>query len=119
MSQLAFPIPNSPPSHNVGTPTQPLPAPPTPHALQVVKVWSPTGDPLGVIRAHTSFLSHRPGPITCLAWAPYDLHLASGGQDRVAAVYHVGPGGGTGLSSSSRPPAAPSSSIGLASSAHP
>ena len=58
----------------------------------MVKVWSPDGDALGVIRAHTSFLSHRPGPITCLAWAPYDLHLASGGHDRVAAVYRVAAG---------------------------
>ncbi|KAK2075817.1 hypothetical protein QBZ16_001558 [Prototheca wickerhamii] len=74
----------------VGHPHAPLVA--TATTSQVVKVWSPDGDALGVIRAHTSFLSHRPGPITCLAWAPYDLHLASGGHDRVAAVYRVAAG---------------------------
>lgn len=39
-----------------------------PHSVQV-----------GVVRAHSSFLAaHRIGPVTCLAFAPYELLLASG-----------------------------------------
>jgi regulator-associated protein of mTOR len=45
----------------------------------VVKVWSSSGEQVGVVRAHSSFLAaHRIGPVTCLAFAPYELLLASG-----------------------------------------
>ena len=56
---------------------------------QVVKLWSTRGEQVGVVRAHTSFLSQRIGPITCLAFGPHDLHLASGGGDSIVAVYQV------------------------------
>ena len=67
-------------------------------ASQVVKVWSMGGEQVGVVRAHTSFLSQRIGPVTCLAFAPYSLTLASGGGDSICAVYSLDLG---------RPPAAP------------
>ena len=56
-------------------------------ASQVVKVWSMRGEQVGVVRAHTSFLPQRIGPITCLAFSPYSLSLASGGGDSICAVY--------------------------------
>lgn len=55
---------------------------PTTPSTQVVKVWSAAGEQVGVVRAHTSFLSQRIGPVTCMAFAPYDLLLASGGACR-------------------------------------
>ncbi len=55
----------------------------------MVKVWSGGGDQLGVVRAHTSFLSQRVGPLSCLAFAPHDLLLASGGGDAIAAIYTI------------------------------
>ncbi|EFN54506.1 hypothetical protein CHLNCDRAFT_135218 [Chlorella variabilis] len=55
---------------------------------QVVKVWSSSGEQVGVVRAHSSFLAtHRIGPVTCLTFAPYELLLASGNADPVVAVY--------------------------------
>ncbi|PSC68711.1 Regulatory-associated of TOR 1 [Micractinium conductrix] len=57
---------------------------------QVVKVWSSSGEQVGVVRAHSSFLAaHRIGPVTCLAFAPYELLLASGSADPVAAIYSL------------------------------
>lgn len=42
-------------------------------------MWSSSGEQVGVVRAHSSFLAaHRIGPVTCLAFAPYELLLASG-----------------------------------------
>lgn len=50
-------------------------------------MWSGSGEQVGVVRAHSSFLAaHRIGPITCLAFAPYDLLLASGGGGKRHAV---------------------------------
>lgn len=70
-----------------GHPNAPLLA--TATANQVVKVWNTNGDNVGVIRAHTSFLSHRPGPLTCLSWKPYDPVLAAGGADHIAPIYYL------------------------------
>ena len=55
----------------------------------MVKVWSAGGEQVGVVRAHTSFLSQRIGPVTCMAWAPYDLCLASAGVDPIVACLRV------------------------------
>ncbi|KAL4426136.1 hypothetical protein ABPG77_007418 [Micractinium sp. CCAP 211/92] len=82
---------------------------------QVVKVWSGSGEQVGVVRAHSSFLAtHRIGPVTCLAFAPYDLLLASGSADPVVAIYglDVAPSlppspARAALSSASSTPAAP------------
>ena len=54
--------------------------------MQVVKLWSPRGEQLGVIRAQTSFLGQRIGPINCLVFHPYRLLLASGGGDPIIAM---------------------------------
>lgn len=58
-------------------------------ASQVVKVWSMQGEQVGVVRAHSSFLGQRIGPVTCLAFSPYALNLASGGGDSICAVYSL------------------------------
>jgi regulator-associated protein of mTOR len=59
---------------------------------QVVKVWTSGGEQVGVVRAHSSFLAaHRIGPVTCLAFSPYELLLASGSADPVVAVYGMEP----------------------------
>jgi regulator-associated protein of mTOR len=58
---------------------------------QVVKVWSANGEQLGVVRAHTSILGHPVGPAKCLAFSPFSLKLASGGEDSVCAVYSLEP----------------------------
>ena len=58
-------------------------------ASQVVKVWSMRGEQVAVVRAHTSFLSQRIGPVTCLAFAPYGLNLCSGGLDKLCAIYSL------------------------------
>ena len=93
---------------------------------QVVKVWGAGGEQVGVVRAHSSFLAtHRIGPVTCLAFAPYELLLASGSADPYAAVYGLeagaagGGGGGGSLPPSpartpplAAPPAAPLSLAG-------
>ena len=43
------------------------------------QVWNVRGEQVGVVRAHTSFLAHqRVGPVKHLAFAPYELRLASG-----------------------------------------
>eukprot|EP00887_Chlorella_sp_A99_P005702 scaffold1.g5702.t1 len=66
------------------------------------QVWSARGEQVGVWRTHTSFLAQRIGSVKQLVFAPYDLRLASGGDDGVVAVYgmDVGPTS----ASPSRPP---------------
>ncbi|UYV81949.1 RPTOR [Cordylochernes scorpioides] len=39
------------------------------------------------IRFHDGFMGNRIGPITCLAFHPYKIHLASGSTDNIVAVY--------------------------------
>ncbi|KAL4421494.1 hypothetical protein ABPG75_010785 [Micractinium tetrahymenae] len=80
-------------AHSKGTmmalaahPSAPLLA--TATSNQVVKLWSGSGEQVGVVRAHSSFLAaHRIGPVTCLAFAPYELLLASGSAGPVVAIY--------------------------------
>lgn len=54
---------------------------------QVVKLWNMNGEQVGVVRAHSSILGQPIGPITCLAFSPFSLQLASGGGDSICAVY--------------------------------
>lgn len=58
-------------------------------STQVVKLWSLRGEQVGVVRAHSSILGQPIGPTTCLAFAPFSLHLASGGGDSICAVYSL------------------------------
>ena len=77
-------------------------------------MWGAAGQQVGVVRAHTSFLSQRIGPIACLAWAPYDLRLASGGGDTCVAVYAIeaGAAGASGSAPTSPSKTAPSGGNG-------
>lgn len=70
-------------------------------------MWTDTGDVVGAIRAQSSFLAHKMGPVTCMAFHPYSPMLAAGGGDSVCTVYTVdnqaGPAGaGGGLTATSR-----------------
>ena len=56
---------------------------------QVVKVWSLKGEQVGVVRPHSSILGQPIGPTTCLTFAPYSLHLASGNGDSICAIYSL------------------------------
>lgn len=56
---------------------------------QVVKVWSVRAEQIGVVRPQSSILGQNIGPTTCLAFAPYSLQLASGGDDPVCAIYSL------------------------------
>ncbi len=44
---------------------------------------------VGAIRAQSSFLAHKMGPVTCMAFHPYQLLLAAGGGDSVCTVYAI------------------------------
>lgn len=56
---------------------------------QVVKVWSTRAEQIGVVRPQSSILGQNIGPTTCIAFAPYSLQLASGGDDSVCAIYSL------------------------------
>jgi hypothetical protein len=60
--------------------------------MQVVRLWGPNGDKLSSMRTSTSLLATRMGPITQLAFHPYRLLFAAGGQDRLVAIYTIAPG---------------------------
>lgn len=64
-----------------------LPTPGT--ASQVVKVWTDSCEVVGAIRAQTTLMAHKMGPVTCMAWHPYQPLLAAGGGDSVCAVYAI------------------------------
>lgn len=34
-------------------------------------------------------MQHKMGPVTCMAWHPYNLYLGAAGSDSVASVYIV------------------------------
>lgn len=74
-------------SELVAHPHAPLLA--TATTTQVVKVWTDTGEPVGAIRAQSSFLAHKMGPVTCMAFHPYQLLLAAAGGDSVCSVYAI------------------------------
>ena len=59
--------------------------------VQVVKLWSATGEQRGVVRTQTSLLnSQRIGPITSLAFHPHRPILASSGGDAMVTLYPIG-----------------------------
>jgi regulator-associated protein of mTOR len=65
-------------------------------------MWSDTGEPVGSIRSQTSLLSGKgSGPVTCLAFHPYQLLLAVGGREATASVHVIDGGSGGQLSSRS------------------
>ena len=44
---------------------------------------------VGTIRPQQHFLSNRVGPVTCMAWHPYQPLLAAGCGDSTATVYAI------------------------------
>ena len=44
---------------------------------------------VGAIRTQSHYIQHKMGPVTCMAWHPYNLYLGAAGNDSVASVYIV------------------------------
>lgn len=44
---------------------------------------------VGAIRPQSAFLAHKAGPVTCMAWHPYQPLLAAGCGDSTATVYAI------------------------------
>lgn len=44
---------------------------------------------VGAIRTQSPYSQHKMGPVTCMAWHPYNLYLGAAGNDSVASVYIV------------------------------
>lgn len=86
--------------------------------MQAVKLWSPRGEQLGVVRTTASLLQ-RIGAINCLAFHPLKLVLGGGAGDGVVALYNIhdgagggGSGGGSGSGSGAGPPQLAMDSVG-------
>lgn len=56
-----------------------------------LKVWTSSGEQVGALRpASGGFMnSGKSGAITCLAFHPYSLNLAAGGDNNVVALYSI------------------------------
>jgi len=60
--------------------------------MQVVKLWSASGEQRGVVRTQTSLLnSQRIGPISCLNFHPHRPLLATGSVDSLVTMYPIEP----------------------------
>lgn len=58
----------------------------------MVRLWNPHGEKLSSMRISTKLMASRIGPITQLAFHPYRLLLAGGGQDRLLTIYAMSSG---------------------------
>ncbi|XP_034221055.1 regulatory-associated protein of TOR 2 isoform X2 [Prunus dulcis] len=56
-------------------------------AKQLIKVFSLEGEQLGTIRYYPSFMAQKIGPVSCLAFHPYEVLLAAGAADACASIY--------------------------------
>lgn len=54
---------------------------------QIIGVYNSCGDNLSTIKYHEGFLGQRIGSINCLAFHPYKVKLAAGGNDSFISVY--------------------------------
>ncbi|XP_052071445.1 regulatory-associated protein of mTOR-like isoform X2 [Mytilus californianus] len=54
---------------------------------QMIGVYNQSGDSLSTIKYHEGFLGQRIGSINCLAFHPYKVKLAAGGNDSFISVY--------------------------------
>lgn len=52
-----------------------------------MKVFSLEGEQLGTIRYYPSFMAQKIGPVSCLAFHPYEVLLAAGAADASASIY--------------------------------
>jgi hypothetical protein len=50
---------------------------------------SASAQQVGAIRTQSHYIQHKMGPVTCMAWHPYNLYLGAAGNDSVASVYIV------------------------------
>ena len=92
-------------------PTDQAPPPHRHHPAPSHQVWNARGEQVGVVRAHAPFLAQqRIGPVRQLAFAPYELRLASGGEDSVVAVYSLDVGPAAAPATAPSPPRPPSRS---------
>lgn len=58
-------------------------------SAQFIKLATPDGDALQVLRYHEKMASHRLGPVSCLAFHPYKPLLASGSIDSYIGLYQT------------------------------
>ncbi|XP_010683562.2 regulatory-associated protein of TOR 1 [Beta vulgaris subsp. vulgaris] len=56
-------------------------------AKQLIKVFSLEGEQLGTIRYHPTFMAQKIGPVSCLAFHPYQVLLAAGAADPFVTLY--------------------------------
>ncbi|XP_068341289.1 regulatory-associated protein of TOR 1-like [Pyrus communis] len=56
-------------------------------AKQLIKVFSLEGEQLGTIRYYPSFMAQKIGPVSSLAFHPYEVLLAAGAADACASIY--------------------------------
>jgi len=56
-------------------------------AKQLIKVFSLKGEQLGIIKYHTSFMGQQIGPVSCLAFHPYQMLLAAGAAGSFVSLY--------------------------------
>jgi hypothetical protein len=55
----------------------------------LMSVAPPPLSQVGAIRTQSPHMQHKMGPVTCMAWHPYNLYLGAAGNDSVASVYIV------------------------------
>ncbi|KAJ4841471.1 Regulatory-associated protein of TOR 1 [Turnera subulata] len=56
-------------------------------AKQIIKVFSLEGEQLASIRYHLTIMAQKIGPVSCLAFHPYQVLLAAGATDPLFSIY--------------------------------
>ncbi|MFS7976676.1 putative transcription factor WD40-like family [Helianthus anomalus] len=56
-------------------------------AKQLIKVFNLEGEQLGTIRYSPTFMAQKIGPVSCLAFHPYQILLAAGAADACVSIY--------------------------------
>ncbi|KAL8232514.1 hypothetical protein R6Q57_002292 [Mikania cordata] len=56
-------------------------------AKQLIKVFNLEGEQLGTIRYSPTFMAQKIGPVSCLAFHPYQILLAAGSADACVSIY--------------------------------
>ncbi|KAM1386801.1 hypothetical protein PS1_033222 [Malus domestica] len=56
-------------------------------AKQLIKIFSLEGEQLGIITYYPYFMAQKIGPVSCLAFHPYQVLLAVGAADAFASIY--------------------------------
>ncbi|KAJ6765448.1 hypothetical protein OIU79_021612 [Salix purpurea] len=54
---------------------------------QSIKLFSLNGEQIGSIRYHLTIMGQKISPVSCLAFHPYQLHLAAGATDATFSIY--------------------------------